>query len=90
MTDEKHLNELKKTIVLKLIIEKINDPDVLFVSLADAAAVLGIAKSTAYASYRTTGRLVAGVPIRKTGRRRYLVATAHLRALSDPQVDDVA
>ena len=73
---------------LKTIIDRINDPDVLFVSLVEAAAVLGIAKSTAYASYHATGLLVDGVPIRKSGRRRYLVATAHLRALSDPQTVD--
>lgn len=83
MTTETQLNKLKT------IVDKVNDPDVLFVSLAEAAAVLGIAKSTAYASYRESGLLVDGVPIRKSGRRRYLVATAHLRALSDPQTANV-
>ena len=63
---------------------KILDPDIYFVSLADAAAFLGIAKSTAYASYHSTGFLVEGIPIRKSGQRRYLVATAHIRELLKP------
>lgn len=78
-----------KLIELRHIADRINDPEVFFVSLADAAAFLGIAKSTAYASYHATGLLVDGVPIRKSGQRRYLVATAHIRALSDPATSEV-
>ena len=82
-TTETKLTELRN------IADRINDPEVFFVSLADAAAFLGIAKSTAYASYHATGFLVDGVPIRKSGQRRYLVATAHIRALSDPATNEV-
>ena len=63
---------------------KILDPDIYFVSLKDAAVFLGLHPTTAYASYRTTGLLVDGVPIYKTGQRRYVVATAHLRELLKP------
>ena len=78
-----------KLIELRHIADRINDSEVFFVSLADAAAFLGIAKSTAYASYHATKILVDGVPIRKSGKRRYLVATAHIRALSDPATSEV-
>lgn len=60
--------------------DRIHDPNVHFVSIAEAADFLGIAKSTAYAA-ATTGELCAGIPIAKIGRR-YLVATAHLRQLA--------
>ena len=63
---------------------KIFDPDIYFVSVADAASFLGIAKCTALASYHSTGLLVDGVPIYKSGQRRYVVATAHLRELLKP------
>ena len=68
----------------KKLIDKIFDPDIYFVSAAEAATFLGLAKCTAYASYHSTGLLVDGVPIYKTGQRRYLVATAHLRELLKP------
>ena len=71
-------NNSQTTTVIN-VCDQLHDRSILFVSLADAASILGIAKSTAYASYRSTGFLVDGVPIRKSGRRRYLVATAHLR-----------
>lgn len=51
-----------------------------FVSVADAAAFLGIAKSTAYAAART-GSLCDGVPVRKV-RRRFLVASVDLRRIA--------
>jgi len=58
----------------------IDDPLVRFVSIAVAADFLGIAKSTAYDAAHT-GELCEGVPVVRIGRR-YLVATAHLRALA--------
>lgn len=60
--------------------DHIHDQTVHFVSIAEAADFLGIAKSTAYAAAKT-GELCAGIPIAKIGRR-YLVATAHLRQLA--------
>lgn len=55
-----------------------------FVSIAVAADFLGIAKSTAYDAART-GELCEGVPVVRIGRR-YLVATAHLRAIAGTDV----
>jgi hypothetical protein len=66
----------------------IYDPLTRFVSIAVAADFLGIAKSTAYDAAHT-GELCEGVPVVRIGRR-YLVATAHLRALAgtDASNDD--
>jgi hypothetical protein len=66
----------------------VNDPSIAFVSIAVAADFLGIAKSTAYDAAHT-GELCEGVPVVRIGRR-YLVATAHLRAIagSDAPNDD--
>lgn len=61
-------------------VDPVTDPQVRFVSIAVAADFLGIAKSTAYDAART-GNLCAGVPVVKVGRR-YLVATAALRAIA--------
>lgn len=58
----------------------IYDPLIRFVSIAVAADFIGIAKSTAYDAAHT-GELCEGVPVVRIGRR-YLVATAHLRALA--------
>jgi len=58
----------------------IYDPLIRFVSIAVAADFLGIAKSTAYDAAHT-GELCEGVPVVRIGRR-YLVATAHLRAIA--------
>ena len=51
-----------------------------FVSIAVAADFFGIAKSTAYDAAHT-GELCEGVPVVRVSRR-YLVATAHLRAIA--------
>jgi hypothetical protein len=66
----------------------IYDPLIRFVSIAVAADFLGIAKSTAYDAAHK-GELCEGVPVVRIGRR-YLVATAHLRALAgtDSPTDD--
>lgn len=66
--------------------ELIYDPLIRFVSIAVAADFLGIAKSTAYDAAHT-GELCENVPVVRIGRR-YLVATAHLRALAG--TDDVS
>lgn len=69
--------------------ELIYDPNASpFVSIAVAADFLGIAKSTAYDAAHT-GELCEGVPVVRIGRR-YLVATAHLRAIAgtDTGTDD--
>lgn len=68
--------------------QMIHDPLIRFVSIAVAADFLGIAKSTAYDAAHT-GELCEGVPVVRIGRR-YLVATAHLRAIagSDTVTDD--
>jgi hypothetical protein len=64
----------------------LNDPGRVTVSVAQAAAILGIAKSTAHNAYRANGQLLDGVPVLRIGRR-YVVSTSHLRAalgLPDP------
>ena len=53
---------------------------VAFVGLDDAAAYLGISRSTAYKAARE-GQLCDGVPIVKVGRR-YLIATKNLRRIA--------
>lgn len=55
------------------------DPYRVTVNMTQAAAILGIAKSTANNAYRTNGVLVDGVPVLRIGRR-YVVSTSHLRA----------
>jgi hypothetical protein len=66
--------------------ELLHDPGRVTVSVAQAAAILGIAKSTAHNAYRANGQLLDGVPVLRIGRR-YVVSTSHLRAalgLPDP------
>jgi len=76
------------------IIERVFDPKVLFVSLADAATLLGIAKSTAHnavhqlkfvdsfagGKLNTPVELCPGLPVHRIGRR-YIVSTLALRNL---------
>lgn len=75
------------------VIERVFNPTVLFVSLADAAVLLGIAKSTAHNAVHqlkfdnsvdgkpnTPVELCPGLPVIKIGRR-YLVSTLALRNL---------
>lgn len=56
------------------------DPNRLTVSVAQAAKILGIAKSTASHAYRTTtpGFIIDGVPVLRAGKR-CVVSTTHLR-----------
>jgi hypothetical protein len=68
----------------------LRDPNRLTVSVSQAAALLGVAKSTAHAAYKATGYLSPGVPVMPVGRR-YVVSTFHLRAalgMPDPTGDD--
>lgn len=63
----------------------LTDPYKVTVSVSQAALILGIAKSTAHAAYKTTGFLMDGVPVLKIGKRR-VVSTQHLRtALGIPE-----
>jgi len=63
--------------------ELLTDPNVLFLSLGDAAAMLGIPRSTAHRAAKRTGELIAGVPVRQfrngTGRARWIVPAEALR-----------
>ena len=63
----------------------LTDPYKVTVSVSQAAAILGIAKSTAHAAYKATGFLMDGVPVLRIGKRR-VVSTQHLRtALGIPE-----
>jgi hypothetical protein len=62
------------------------DPLKIAISVSQAAAILGVARTTALHAYKATGELIAGVPVHRVGRR-CVVSTAHLRAalgLPDP------
>jgi len=66
----------------KSLISLLMDSSHLTVSVAQAAAILGISKSTACKAYRATGFIVDGVPVLRTshtGRGRCVVSTVHLR-----------
>lgn len=69
-------------------LDLLTDPDRVTVSMSQAAAILGIAKSTASASYRSTGFLLDGVPVLRVGKR-CVVSVHHLRAalgMTEPEV----
>jgi len=55
------------------------DPTRASVSMTQAAAILGIARSSAHKAVRQTGRLCEGVPVLQVGKRQ-VVSTFHLRA----------
>lgn len=57
----------------------LNNPHVLTVSLAVAAELIGVARSTATDSHKRNGFLMPGVPVIKIGSR-CIVSTTHLRA----------
>lgn len=56
----------------------LDDPNVAAVSVAVAARILGIARSTASLNFHKTGEIVDGVPAFTSGRR-LIVSTRHLR-----------
>lgn len=61
-------------------IERLFDPSVLYLSLNEAAQLLGIAKSTAHKAVKETGQLLPGVPVQRVSNtRRFIVSTFHLR-----------
>ena len=61
-------------------IQRLFDPQVLFLTLHEAAQLLGIAKSTAHKAVKETGQLLPGVPVQQVGNtRRFVVSTFHLR-----------
>ena len=65
--------------------ELLFDTSVHAVSVAQAAEILGIARSTASHAIRKTGVLVDGVPVMRVGKRQ-LISTTHLRdVLGIPQ-----
>ena len=59
-------------------VELLADPTRVTVSVSQAAAILGVAKSTAHNTYKTSGFLCAGVPVLRVGKR-CVVSVAHLR-----------
>ena len=70
-------------------LDLLNDPGRVTVSISQAAMILGIAKSTASASYRATGFLMDGVPVLRIGKR-CVVSVHHLRtALGMPEPDAI-
>jgi hypothetical protein len=54
------------------------DPAVTVVSVATAARLLGVARTTAHYAYQADGYITAGVPVLRIGRR-VVVPTAALR-----------
>ena len=65
--------------------ELLFDTSIHAVSVAQAAEILGIARSTASHAIRKTGVLVEGVPVMRVGKRQ-LISTTHLRdVLGIPQ-----
>lgn len=69
-------------------LDLLTDPGLVTVSISQAATILGIAKSTASASYRSTGFLLDGVPVLRIGKR-CVVSVHHLRAalgMPEPEV----
>jgi hypothetical protein len=70
----------------------LTDPNTLTVSLAVAAQLVGVARSTATDSHKRNGYLMPGVPVIRIGRR-CIVSTSHLRAalgIADPSTLDAA
>ena len=65
--------------------EILTAPNRMTISVAEAARMLGIARTTAHYAYTNTGHLIEGVPVMTicTGsrRERRVVATTHLRAV---------
>ena len=59
--------------------ELLSDPNLVTVSVSQAARILGVARSTAHAHYKRTGELAPNVPVLKVGKR-CVVSLAHLRA----------
>ena len=59
--------------------ERLNDPNLVTVSLAQASLILGVGRTTAFNAYKRTGYVTDGVPVRKVGRR-IVVSLAHLRS----------
>ena len=63
--------------------ELLHDPNRMTVSVTEAAAILGISRTTAYFAYSRSGCIVDGVPVLTiatgTRRERRVVSTAHLR-----------
>ena len=57
----------------------LNNPHILTVSLAVAAQIVGVARSTATDNHKRNGYLMPGVPVIKIGSR-CIVSTTHLRA----------
>lgn len=62
-------------------LQLLEDPHIVTVTVSQAAAILGIAKSTAFKAYKKTGFLVGGnqIPVLTCGSRT-IVSIAHLRA----------
>jgi len=56
----------------------LNDPTITVVSVATAARLLGVARTTAHYAYQANGYITAGVPVLRIGRR-VVVPTAALR-----------
>lgn len=67
------MNEIQEPLAL------LTDPRRVTISVSQASAILGIAKSTAHNAYKSTGHLADGVPVMRVGRR-YVVSVFHLRA----------
>ena len=72
----------KKTSVVELL----NDPNVVTLSVSQACMILGVSKATAHNAYKKTGFLLEGVPVIRVGKR-CVVSASLLRTalgLSDP------
>ena len=60
-------------------LDPLDDPRRRTISIPEAAAIMGVSKSTAYNAVKSTGYLMPGVPVLRIGKRQ-VVSTAQLRA----------
>jgi len=79
-TNESNHPVLKRTNKAFTPLELLDDPHIVTVTVSQAAAILGIAKSTAFKAYKATGFLLDGnqVPVLLCGSRT-IVSIEHLR-----------
>lgn len=65
------------------LLELLNDPNRLTLTVDEAAKILGVSRVTAFHAAANTGQLIDGVPVIRvttgSGRERLIVSVAHLR-----------
>lgn len=67
----------------------LNDPNLVTLTIPQAAALLGVSRSTAFTACHANGHLMDGVPVIRIGRLCF-VSAAHLRdALGIPHPQEI-